>query len=379
MEKPSIFFDRAIQLKTAVSLMNTSVNANTGARAQSEANGGESTLPTAGSGTASSGSMKSLQILEAGRAELLELPIPEPGPGEVLVRVAEVATCPQWDLHIYYGRPMFAHEKEVAFPYSPGQPGHEMAGTVVKTGPDCQLAVGQRVAAWRDAGHHRAGCYAEYVVMQENHVLALPDSVPFRKAVSLELGMCVAASILKLRQYEGIRGLRCGVNGLGPAGLIAVQMLLAEGAAEVVGIDPNPKRRELARKLGATRCSEPDSDELPSRGKPDALDLAIDCVGYPQAVRSIMDRTKRAVALFAVQRDDYVLRHQGLSVIGYPGHFREAAEYTLQLIVEGKLDFGPLLTHVLPLSRYAEGVELLRSQEAIKICFLPGEADGEQA
>lgn len=317
--------------------------------------------------------MKTLQIAGAENAELIEVPVPEPGPGEALVRVKEVATCPQWDLHIYFGKPMFAHEQAVPFPYSPGQPGHEMAGVVAKAGPGCALKAGQKVAAWRDAGHHRPGCYAEYVVMKEEHLLPLPETLPFRKAVSLELGMCVAASILKLRQYEGIRGRRCGVNGLGPAGLIAVQMLLAEGAKEVVGLDPNPQRRELARRLGATFCCEPDSAEIAPRGKPGSLDLAIDCVGYPQAVRNIMDRTNKAVALFAVQRDDYTLRHQGLSVIGYPGHFREAAEYALGLIVDGKLDIEPLISRVLPLDAYSEGVDLLKKQEAIKICFIPGE------
>ncbi|GAA3399759.1 zinc-binding dehydrogenase [Paenibacillus hodogayensis] len=315
--------------------------------------------------------MKTLQIIRAEHAELVDVPIPEPGPGEALVRVMEVATCPQWDLHIYYGKPMFAYEQAVPFPYSPGQPGHEMAGIVAKAGPDCTLQEGQKVAAWRDAGHHRAGCYAQYVVMKQDNLLALPDELPFRKAVSLELGMCVAASILKLKQSAGIRGRRCGVNGLGPAGLIAVQMLLAEGAAEVIGLDPNPQRRELALRLGASLCVEPDSAEIAKRGKPGALEIAIDCVGYPQAVRNIMDRTNEAVALFAVQRDDYVIHHQGLSVIGYPGHFREAAEYALELVVAGKLDFEPLISCELPLAEYSKGVQLLKMQEAIKICFIP--------
>ncbi|WP_193556247.1 zinc-dependent alcohol dehydrogenase [Paenibacillus ginsengarvi] len=316
--------------------------------------------------------MKTLQIKSTEQAVIVEMPIPEPGPGQVLVKVKEVATCPQWDLHIYYGKPMFAHEKEVKFPYSPGQPGHEMTGVVEAAGPGCTLAPGQKVAAWRDAGHHNPGCYAEYVLMKEEHLLALPDDLPFRKAISLELAMCVAASVMRMKQYEGIRGQRCGVNGLGPAGLIAVQMLLAEGASEVIGIDPNPQRRITAEELGATFCCEPESERIGKRGSAGALDLAIDCVGYPQAVRSIMDRTNKAVALFAVQRDDYTLRHQGLSVIGYPGHFREAAEYSLDLIVKGKLDFAPLISRELPLEQYAEGVGLLKSQEAIKICFIPG-------
>ena len=316
--------------------------------------------------------MKALQIVSAEHAEIVELPIPEPGPGQVVVKVAEVATCPQWDLHIYYGRPMFAHEKSVRYPYSPGQPGHEMAGIVESAGPGCSLKPGQKVAAWRDQGHHVPGCYAEYVAIKEELLLPIPDELPFRKAVSLELAMCVASSILKLKRYEGIRGRRCGVNGLGPAGLIAVQMLLAEGASEVVGIDPNGFRREAAMQLGAAFCCEPSSERIGRRGSSDALDLSIDCAGYGEAVRNIMDRTNTAVALFAVQREDYTLNHHGLSVIGYPGHYREAAEYALDLIVRGKLDFAPLISRELSFEDYEYGVQLLRKQQAIKICYIPG-------
>lgn len=315
--------------------------------------------------------MKTLQIMGKEHAELREVPIPEPAPGQILVKVKAVTTCPQWDLHIYYGKPMFSGERFVPFPYTAGQPGHEMTGTVVKLGEGCTLKIGQSVSAWKDQGHHRAGCYAEYVIMEENNVLAVPNELAYSKVTSLELAMCVAASILRMKQTIGISGKKCGVNGLGSAGLIAVQMLIAEGAAEVVGIDPSEKRRELAKQLGATYAVIPDDPSLSLRGQADAFQLAIDCVGYPQAVKSLMDRTDEAVALFAVQRDDYIFNHHALTVIGYPGHSREAAQYALQLILDNKLELSPLISYELPFESYKEGVELLRSQEAIKICFLP--------
>ncbi|MBO9606473.1 MAG: alcohol dehydrogenase catalytic domain-containing protein [Paenibacillaceae bacterium] len=350
--------------------------------------------------------MKVLQLAGPGQAEVREAPIPEPGPGQLLVKVKAVSTCPQWDLHIYAGKPMFAHQEKVDYPYAPGQPGHEMTGTIVRTGAGCTLVAGQTVSAWKDQGHHRPGCYAEYAILDERHVLPVPSELPYAKVVSLELAMCVAATVMRLAATVGIAGKRCGVNGLGPAGLIALQMLLAEGAKEVVGIDPNALRRELAVRLSAAAAVEPQAavraerperdpldgaveaadgagrpgldtlgagaEVLPLRGQSGALQLAVDCVGYPDAVQSIMDRTDEAVALFAVQRHPYPLYHPGLTVVGYPGHSREAAEYALALIVAGKLDMSPLLTRELPLEAYDEAVRLLRSQEAIKICFLPG-------
>jgi threonine dehydrogenase-like Zn-dependent dehydrogenase len=315
--------------------------------------------------------MKIMQFAGVERMELITVPVPEPGPGQVLVKVKAVATCPQWDMQIYYGKPMVDNQPPIPYPYTPGQPGHEMTGVIVRTGDGCSLPVGRTVSAWRDQGHHRYGCYAEYVVMDEVNVLPVPEDLPYAKVVSLELAMCVAASILRLRNTVGIRGKKCGVNGLGPAGLIAVQMMLAEGASEVVGIDPNAERRELAVSLGASAAFEPDDESLSLRGEPGCLQVAIDCAGFPQAVASLMDRTDEAVVLFAVKKADYILRHYTLTVIGYPGHSREAAEYALRLIEEQKLDMSPLNSRELPFERYEEAVRLLRSQDAIKICFVP--------
>lgn len=317
--------------------------------------------------------MKALQITGKEQASIVRLPIPEPGPGQVLVKVTAVTTCPQWDLHIYYGKPMFAHQTSVPFPYQPGQPGHEMTGTVAKLGEDCtRFELGQSVSAWKDPGHVQPGCYAEYVIIDERFLLAVPRELHYTEVASLELAMCVGASIMKLKPAIGIAGKVSAVNGLGPAGLIALQMLVAEGASRVVGIDPNPARRELALQLGAAEAYAPGAQEIAARGQEGAFDIAIDCVGYPDAVRYIMDHTREAVALFAVQRDDYILRHSGLTVIGYPGHHREAAEYALGLIVDGKLRLAPLASVQLPFERYEQAVELLRKQEAVKVCFVPG-------
>lgn len=315
--------------------------------------------------------MKAIVIQGVEHAEVVALPVPKPQAGQVLVKVTAVTTCPQWDLHIYYGRPMFVGQDEVPFPYMPGQPGHEMVGIVAAVGEGTSFQPGQAVCAWRDAGHDRPGCYAEYVLMEDRHLITVPYELHYSEVASLELAMCVAATVLRLKQMIGISGKRCGVNGLGPAGLIAIQMLIAEGASEVIGIDVLEKRRTLALQLGAAAVYEANSDDLPHRHQFDALELAVDCVGYPEAVSYIMGRTREAVALFAVQRDGYVLNHQGLSVIGYPGHHIEAAKYALQLITAGQLQLRPLITKELPLEAYAEAIQLLKNQEAIKVCFVP--------
>lgn len=322
--------------------------------------------------------MRALQIMAPGDARVVEVPRPTPGPGEVLVQVVCVATCPQWDLHLMNGEPMFPGAS-LEYPYTVGQPGHEMTGVVVEVGPDVTApAVGTHVAAWRDQGHHRAGAYAEYVVMDAGNVLTVPDDVDPLRVASLELVMCVSASVLHLRQALDLAGLRGAVNGLGPAGLIAAALLRAEGVASVAGFEVSAARRAFAECTWVDETADPTAPDVYDRfgarwsGR-GAIDVAVDCVGYPQAVRFIMDVTSRAVALFAVQRHDYVYAtsHAGLTVVGYPGHYRDAAEYGLARILSGAVDLRGLYSTTLPFERYLEGVELLRRQEALKICFTP--------
>ena len=321
--------------------------------------------------------MKALRIVAPGRVEWTDAAVPAPGPDEVLLRVEQVNTCPHWDLHLMDGLPMFAGGT-IEYPYTVGQPGHEAVGQIAAVGPNVEgLSVGRRVVCWRDAGHDRQGCYAQYVCMGAGHVLPLPDDVTWDQATSLELAMCVHVSFEQLLRNRAVAGTRFGVAGLGPAGLVAVQMAKAYGAAEVIGIDPLDTRRDMALTLGADRAVAPDGDWLADRHGARALDAAIDCTGLKASIEFLMDRARRAVAIFGVLREElaYGPRHwAGLSLIGYEPHHREAADAALDLVGRGKLDLAALITEKLPFSRYQEGIEKLRRKEAIKICYLPWRA-----
>jgi threonine dehydrogenase-like Zn-dependent dehydrogenase len=325
--------------------------------------------------------MKLLQVIAPGESVVLDVPVPTPGLGEVLMRVDAVTTCPQWDLHLRHDEPMFVGHT-FRYPYTPGQPGHEATGEIAAIGAGVTgVAVGDRVSAWRDPGHDRVGCYAQYVVLDAANVIAVPADLDAVATASLELAMCVGASFVMLRDMHAVQGRRFGVMGLGPAGLIATQMALAEGATEVVGFDFAPARRELALALGATAVFDPRDDlaaRFPVRPHATTIDCAIDCVGAKASVEYIMDRTADVVALFGVQREPYTfdIRHYhgaggGLRLCGYPGHSRAAAEYAVDLLERRLLDLQPLATHEMPLERYNEGILLLEQQAAIKICFRP--------
>lgn len=317
--------------------------------------------------------MKTLIVTAPGACELIEVPVPQPGPGQVLLRVAAVATCPQWDLHLRHNEPMFVGHQFV-YPYTPGQPGHEATGTIAALGDGVtDFAVGDRVSAWRDQGQHRPGCYAEFAVLDAANTIRVPARLPLAATASVELAMCVGSSFLMLRGMGALAGRRFGVMGLGPAGLVALQMARAEGAREVVGFDFNPARRELARALGADEAHDPREvgERCAGRG---ALDSSIDCVGAKASVEWLMDRTADVLALFGVQREDYTfaVRHYGgLRLCGYQGHHRAAAEYAVELLEAGRLDLSALVTKTLALAEYNAGVELLERQAAVKVLFVP--------
>lgn len=101
-----------------------------------------------------------------------------------------------------------------------------------------------------------------------------------------------------------------------------------------------------------------------------------DCVGAKRTVEFSLDRTDDVVALFGVQREDYTYRmgHGRTTLCGYKRHFRESAEYAVDLIAQGKLDLASLVTHNFPLERYAEGTALLEAHRAVKVCYWPWES-----
>lgn len=321
--------------------------------------------------------MKVLQIQSPGNFEILEVDPPIPGPGQVLLKVLAVTTCPHWDMHIFDGQPMFPGVP-LSYPYTLGQPGHEGCGEVVCCGEGVtEYHPGQRVCMWRDSGHHVQGCYAEYVVKEAWELVPIPDDARPENWAPLELAMCVSVHIQLAEKLDLVQGRSVAVSGLGPAGLICIQLLRCAGAASVAGIDPNPMRRRLALQAGADRVidpSDPSFASLPKRGQKGCFDTAFDCAGNPKAVSAAMKMTSSLVVLFAVQREPYIFTPDlwgGLMLAGAQPHTREGALYARGRILTGGLDLSLIVSEVMPLGDYSRAIGLLKSQQALKVAFIP--------
>lgn len=188
--------------------------------------------------------------------------------------------------------------------------------------------------------------------------------------------MCVHGSINQLQALGGIEGKRFCISGMGPSGLIAVQMARAYGAKEIIAIDLLPERRELAKAAGADVAISADDPSIPAdRFADNSYEMALDTTGLKVSIEMLMQGTRQAVAIFGVLRENVNFGPAqwfgGFTLSGYGSHERIQAEQSLQLIENGQLDLSSLVTHHMPFSRYAEGVELLRQKKALKVLFLP--------
>lgn len=205
---------------------------------------------------------------------LTELPVPDPGPGEVLVRVRACGVC-RTDLHVAEG--------DLPTHRSPVVPGHEVVGEVASLGPGTRrFAVGDRVGiAWLRStcgscrwcrsgrenlcphssytGWDADGGYAEYAVVPEAYAYAVPDSFTDEEAAPL-----LCAGIIgyrALRRAALPPGGRLGIYGFGASAHLTAQVAIAQGG-EVHVITRGAKGRRLALDLGAASAGEP-SDTPP--------------------------------------------------------------------------------------------------------------------
>ncbi|MFD0714491.1 zinc-binding dehydrogenase [Paenibacillus sp. GCM10027626] len=313
--------------------------------------------------------MKALQINGPAQYAIVDVDVPEIQDHEVLVEIEVVATCPRWDMNMMAGRDMFDYSKSPVYPLTPGWPGHEAAGVVRAVGPGVRgFQVGDRVAALEHI--EGGGAYAQYLNYREHELIKLPDQVSFLQAVSFELLKCV---MIGLSQFGDLRGKSMVVSGLGPAGMLAIQVARIWGASEVIGVDVNDRRIRHVSELGIGQAMH--VDEVEGR----RFDLGYDCVGAASSVQNLLRLVDRHVVIFGVlkgtlQYEEH-LWAKGMKLESYQyRRFNERdRELLLDAVVNKGLDTVCIQTHHVPFTRYHEAVELLQAQEAVKVYFYPGQ------
>ncbi|MGW1819155.1 zinc-binding dehydrogenase [Streptomyces sp. NPDC002125] len=310
---------------------------------------------------------------------LEEVPRPQPGPGEVLVRVEAAGVCLS-DVHLIDGTltPLLLQGDTVTL-------GHEVSGTVAETGAGVTTwSPGQRVVL--HAGETRDGVtytrgvdydggWAEYALSAADAMTLLPDAIPFEQgaiipdAVSTPWGAITETGAV--RPAEAV-----GVWGVGGLGIHAVQLLRAIGACPVVAVDPNPVARERALAAGADLALDSADPELSRTVRAATggagLAAAFDFAGVPpvreQAV-SVLAPKGRLVLVGLTDKpltvsDGTRFSYLQQRILGHYGSDMPVAlPQLLRLIEGGRLDFSGSVSGILPLGEVAAAVARLEKKE----------------
>ncbi|MEU0469377.1 zinc-binding dehydrogenase [Amycolatopsis thermoflava] len=281
--------------------------------------------------------------------------------------------------------------------------GHEVAGTVVETGPGVRtLRIGDRVAleshiACRTCYHcrlgeghnclnmallglHVDGGFAERMVAPEHACFRLPDEVPVETGALFEsAGVAVHAT---LRGGMNLAGRSVVIAGAGPIGLALVQIANASGARRVAVIEPNTFRRGFAESFGAIGldanaaaaewCSADAADRQ-------GFDIGFDCTGAPGALDLVLQSLRReatAVCVgvpkqpFSLDVTRFLIK-QGITLKGSFGRsLWQTWDILSALVSRGRLDLGALVTHRLDLTDFQEAIDL-QSGDAGKVLLIP--------
>ena len=340
--------------------------------------------------------MKSNYFMGDRRFQLVEEPIPEIGEEDVLIRVGACGVCGT-DVHIFNG-------DEGSAPVCPPVVlGHELAGTVVKTGEKatrfregdhvsvdpnsycgkchyCRIGKKQLCTSLYAVGVNRNGGFAEYCAVPEGQCYLLSPDLPIEYGAMAEPLACCLHGIdrAEIRAGDTV----CVLGG-GAIGLMMVQLVKQRGASAVILSEPVELRRQLGLRLGADHAVDPVREDLPGRVREllgqEGADVVIECVGNPVASAQALQVAKRGstVLLFSVPKNGTVLKvslediyRKELKLLGSlinpDTHARAVA-----MINGGRIELGPIITHVFPVEQVREAVAMQQSDASVKVIVKP--------
>ncbi|MFE7132169.1 zinc-binding dehydrogenase [Streptomyces sp. NPDC057638] len=326
-----------------------------------------------------------------------DVPVPEPGPGEVLVKIAYCGICHS-DLSLISG--VVASQLPVV------TQGHEASGVISGIGPDVRgWNVGDRVVV--AAGRYCGACpfcregnlmscarielmafaydggWAEYTVSRASGLTRVPDNVPLDQAAIL--ADAVATPFGAIQHTARVRvGESVGVWGIGGLGTHIVQLARLAGAAPILAVDPKPSARERALELGADLALDPArsdfADQVAALTGGKLLTTAFDAVGLnatvTQALRSVSVGGQTVVVGLSDQEATVgTTTAFGFSRKRLLGHlgYQESDIATLAALVSlGRVDLSRSISAVVSLEDVAEGVSMLqRGDDVVRVLVKP--------
>jgi threonine 3-dehydrogenase len=320
-----------------------------------------------------------------------DVPVPEPGINDVKIRVLKTGICGT-DLHIYE----WDEWAKATIPV-PLVIGHEFVGEVVKVGSNvndfrvgeivsgeghvtcgrCRNCMAGRRHLCKDTsgvGVNRAGAFAEFIVLPMSNVWRHDSKIdldiasifdPFGNAVHTALSFPVLGEDVL-------------ITGAGPIGVMATAVVKHAGARYIVVTDPNPKRLELARKMGATLAVNPRETSLADvqkqLGMTEGFDVGLEMSGNQAAFRDMLDHMCHGakVAMLGIPAGDMSIDWKKvifnmLTIKGIYGREMYETWYKMSVMLESGLDLKPIVTHRYGWQDFEKGFAAMKAGEAGKV------------
>jgi 2-desacetyl-2-hydroxyethyl bacteriochlorophyllide A dehydrogenase len=322
----------------------------------------------------------------------VENPIPRDDDVEIKVRMAGICGT---DVHLLRGRNPFARYPVV--------PGHEYMGEVLTAPKKSKLKKGDRVTVYPATGCGKCeaceagrlphcpeftfigvrlpgGCFAERVVADYRKVFSLPQDIDDEVGAMVEP---TAVAVHANRRADIHGGERVVVIGGGTIGLLIAQAAMAYGASKVILSEPIAERRGVASEVGLELLCDPQREDLVSFTKRNVgmAEVVFDVVGTEKTLIDAEDmlRPDGRLVLIALPysegqgvpyRDIFA---KELKVIGSRTYFMEDFPEAIEKLRTERVNARPLVSKVLPLHRFAEGVDLLEREpeQYVKILINP--------
>ena len=319
------------------------------------------------------------------------VPVPEPGPNDVLIKVKKSAICGT-DVHIWNWDSWA--QKTIPVPMVVG---HEFVGEVAEIGSAVtKYHVGERVSGeghivcgkcrncragrghlchyTKGVGVNRPGSFGEFVCIPEHNVVSIPDDVPDEVAAIFDpFGNAVHTALSFDLVGEDVL-----VTGAGPIGIMGAMVAKRSGARKVVITDINPVRLELARKCGIDHVVDASTEDLKNVmnaiGMKEGFDVGLEMSGAPPAFRSMIETMNNGgkIAILGIAPDGFGIDwnkviFKMLTLKGIYGREMFETWYKMIAFVQGGLDVSQIITHRIKIDEFRDGFEAMRSGNSGKV------------
>lgn len=336
--------------------------------------------------------MDALVKRESGKGlELMQVPVPEPGIGEVLIKIHKTAICGT-DVHIYNWD---AWSQQHIKP--PMVVGHEYVGEIAKLGPgvndyhvgqlvsgeghivcghcrNCRAGNGHWCKFTKGVGVDRDGAFAQYICIPETNVIAIAKHIS-EDIISFFDAYGNATHTATMFDVVGEDVL---ITGAGPIGMMAVGICKQNGARRVIVTDVNDYRLAIAKKMGASQTVNLKyqnlEDAMKNQDMVEGFDVGLEMSGNGAALNQLLKSMRNGgkVALLGIAGPGTVIDwndiiFKGLTIQGIYGRKMYETWYKMIAMIEAGLDLNPIITHRFHYTDYEKGFAAMNSGMSGKV------------